>query len=123
VIQLDVEVRTKGGHRILESCGGFGGSMHEAIGDAIMNFCNGSFHVLYSALTGRPCSHCEIETWEIGGVRRRVYISPMVCRGAGSAEEIPQADWFPVMRRSIQESRLSPGLHWIRLYHFDCPTG
>jgi hypothetical protein len=122
VVQLDVEVRTTAGHRILESCGGFGRSRHEAIGDAIRGFCDGSFHVLVTALTGRSCSHCEVETWEIGGVPRRVFIGPEVCRGTGPDGEVPQTDWFLAMRRSIQESSLSSGFHWVRLYHFECPT-
>jgi hypothetical protein len=46
----------------------------------------------------------------------------MVCRGHGPAGEIPQTEWFDVMARSIKESKLPPGLHWIRLYHFECPT-
>jgi hypothetical protein len=120
-VQLDVEVRTTAGHRILESCGGFGRSRHEAIGDAIRGFCDGSFHVLVTALTGRSCSHCEVETWAIGGVPRRVIIGPMVCRGTGPDGEVTQTEWFHAIRRGIQESSLPPGLHWIRLYHFERP--
>ncbi len=121
-IQLDVEVRTATGHRIIESCGGFGSSLHAAIGDAIKSFCDGSFHVIYSALTGEPCSHCEIEDWKIGGIPRRVYISPMVCRGQGSPGENPGTAWFDQMEQHIKRSSLPAGLHWIRLYHLECPT-
>src|SRR4029077_4219715 len=37
-IQLDLEVRTSSNHRIMESCGGFGKTHRDAIGDAIRNF-------------------------------------------------------------------------------------
>jgi hypothetical protein len=120
-IQLDLEVRTPSGHRILESCGGFGKTLHEAIADAVKNICDGSFHVIYSAMTGQVCSHSEVENWEINEVSRRVFISPMVCRGLGSSA-MPLTEWFRVMERHIKEGQLPAGLHWIRLYHFESKT-
>jgi Family of unknown function (DUF6348) len=123
-VQLDLEVRTQTGHRILESCGGFGKTFRDAVGDAIKNFSDGSFHVIYSATTGHSCSHCEEETWEIGGNARRVLISPMVYRGFGGFRPGGPApiEWFRVMGRHIKECGLTAGLHWIRLYHFESPT-
>lgn len=120
-IQLDLEVKLPSGTSILESCAGLGGSLHSAIGDAIKNLCDGSFHVLFSAFTGQSCSHCEIETWEINGRSRRVFIGPMVARMM-PAGELPSTDWFSEMTQDIKKAHPAHGLHWVRLYHAESPN-
>jgi hypothetical protein len=122
-VQLDLDVRIPSDRSMVESCGGFGKTLHAAIADAIQNLANGSFHVIYSALTGQPCSHCEVEIWEIGGKPRRILVGPLVSRGQGqvAGPETPPRAWFPVVAEHIKNSQLDPGLHWIRLYHFECP--
>ncbi len=121
-IQLNLEVVTDHGERILESCGGFGKSRSQAIGDALDNFCNGSFHPIYSALTGQPCAHCEVEHWQIDGRSRWVFLGPMVIRGYLPPDEPSARTWFSVMEQHIKASSLVGGLHWIRLYHMEAPT-
>jgi hypothetical protein len=117
-IHLDLDVRLPTGQSLLESCAGVGGTRSEAIADAIRNIADGSFHVIFLALTGRSCSHCEIESWRVGEVERQVFISPMVCRGHAPLDDPFFREWFSTMQEAIQATGLAPGIHWIRLYQF-----
>jgi hypothetical protein len=119
--QLDFDVRATAlaGRNILESCGGFGISVGLAVGDAIRNLCEGSFHVIFSALTGQACSHCEVEDWVVDGRPRKLFIGPIVGRGP----ETPRADWFAAMELAIGGTAMPPGFHWLRLYHAEIPGG
>lgn len=116
-IQLDVDITTADGRTILESVAGIGATMHEAILNGLRAYAEGSFHVIFSALTGRHCSHCDIETWSIGGVTRRVFLGPITTRGVRNRENPKPNDWFPAAEAQIKALPLDQKLHWIRFYH------
>lgn len=122
-IQLDLDVRTPDGVAILESCGGLGETRHSAIADAINNMSNGSFHVIFSALTQKTCSHCEVEHWTVNGTQRTVYVGPMVTRSNQPADFAFPIGWFAEMKKAIETHSLDQNMHWIRLYHMEFENG
>lgn len=122
-VQLDFDVRTTDHAEILESCGGFGKTRPLAIADAMQNMANGSFHVLYSALTQQPCSHCEIEKWTIDGIPRTVYVGPMVTRSNQPTSVRFPTEWFASLKTQIESRALDQKIHWIRLYHMQMEKG
>ncbi len=117
-VQLDVEVKTPRNPNLLESTVGFGASRRAAILNAIQAFCEGSFHVIYAAFSGRMCSHCDLENWVINGISRRVFLGPITRRAAVPTDfEKVGNDWFLSLEQPIKALRLEPGTHWLRLYH------
>lgn len=115
-VQLDLVIHLREGPTIIESCGGFGKTLDLAGLDAFQNFSTGSFHELFAALTGLPCSHVEIETWEIAGKERQVYLGAITGR-SNIKGWLPFTEWFHHIEPEIRKLDLSPDLHWLRLYH------
>ncbi len=122
-IQLDVDVVFPSGETISEACAGFGSTLHDAIGDSIVNFCNGPFHVILSAATGQICSHCDSEEWEFDGKFRRVLISPVVTRGLDVERQSLTVEWFSWVASEIQQNSLTDEMHWFRFFHGQYPNG
>lgn len=118
-VQLDFEVRSPRNPAILESCAGWGNSPREAIVTAIKRMSEGSFHVIFCALSGLHCSHCEIEEWVIAGKKRRVYLGPLSLMQAPKSVEMGAAttEIFPLFQRELEALPLSGGLHFIRFFH------
>jgi hypothetical protein len=119
LVQLDLEVRSRDDVTILESIAGFGHTPREAVVDAIKAFAAGSFHVIFSALSGKRCSHCETTNWMINGLDRNVFLGPVTRRG--SDEILGDAGWFPFVTAEIRKLSLPRGTHSIRFYHADGP--
>ncbi|CAN5326050.1 DUF6348 family protein [soil metagenome] len=122
-VQLDVDAIFPSGARICESCAGIGLTLHDAIGESIVNFCNGPFHVIYSAATGQPCSHCDNEEWMFGSDSRRVLISPVVTRGLSEENQSLSQEWFSWVANQLPRGPLSEDMHWFRLFHGQFPGG
>lgn len=122
-VQLDVQVVGPNGVDILESVAGFGSTLHAAILEGISSFAQASFHVIFSALTGKPCSHCDIEEWLIGGVPRTVFLGMITSRAEKGDNGPERMGWFQVVEAAIKNLQLSTGTHWIRFYHAELPKG
>lgn len=116
-IRLDVFVAFDSGEEVIESFVGIGENRYDAIGNAIKYFCDGSFHVIYSSVSGTSCSHCELETWTINGTSRRVYLGPLTTRGDVSFQNTSLIDWFKDVEVEIKALQLSAGRHWLRFFH------
>jgi len=122
IANLELEIQTRAGQQIFEMFVGIGPTVHDAIGDSIKNCCLGSFHVLYAAVTGLPCSHCDIREWEIGGIRRKVHIGSLLSRGIAPSDLLSQ-QWCEFLFDLLRNSELPGGLHWIRFFHGALPGG
>jgi hypothetical protein len=120
-LQLDVQVVAPNGIDILESVAGFGPTLHAAILEGISSFAQASFHVIFSALTGKPCSHCDTEEWLIGGIPRTVFLGMITSRAEKSDKGPDRMGWFQVVETAIKNLQLSSGTHWIRFYHAELP--
>jgi hypothetical protein len=117
-VQLDVVIRTYDGYVVAEACGGFGDSYGEAVFDAFHAMLAGSFHVLFNALTGESCRHCEVEDWEFENGPRRVHQSGFLERVSspdGQEGSIFAPFRGPIIDR-LKELSLSDDMHWIRVF-------
>jgi len=120
VVQVDIVTLCDVGKHIIESFAGVGADEKLAIQDACKGFQDSSFHALFSALLGSPCSHCEVESWTIDGIRRRVTMGRLRMRG-----HFPLDDWsahFAAMQKQLEAHNLSSGLHWVRIFYCYVPA-
>jgi hypothetical protein len=122
-IQLDVQVVGQNGVDILESVVGLGPTPHDAIRESVYSFAQASFHVIFSALTGKPCSHCDVEDWLIGGVPKTVFLGMVTGRADTNDNRSERMGWFHVVEAAIKNLQLPAGTHWIRFYHAELPRG
>lgn len=122
-VQMDVvTVVTESNHHLIESVGGFGDNLEEALRDALRNFAESSFHPLLCGLLDKACDQVEVEYWTIGGIRRKITMGGLCCRGF----RVPSEAWSPIFEAI--ESRLTTfdlpsGLHWMRYYYAWLPGG
>lgn len=121
LIQLDLEVVARDGSKILESALGIGENLHEAIRNGVQALAEGSFHVIFAALTGQSCSHCDQEEWTVAGLAKTAYIGPVTGRGGEGAGQPPSIEWYGPLEAKIRTLPLGPGLHWFRFYHAEPP--
>jgi hypothetical protein len=117
-IQLDVRLQPWPGRLIVESFGGIGATLDDAVKDALSGFVRGSFHVLLSAFAGRRDDEEQVsrETWVLGGVPRDVTLGPAVVRGT-PPDGLPLSRWIDQLRDALAARPPSEGAHWVRLYH------
>ncbi|MGE6762330.1 DUF6348 family protein [Corallococcus interemptor] len=117
VRQLDVCLEPwTGGPWVVESVGGFGKTKEEASNDALMNFVRASLHVLLSAFVRPPDEHVTVETWQVGGIDRKVILGDIVSRGddGGARHEEP---WIKAFENALRSLPLTSGTHWVRVYY------
>lgn len=119
--QLDVRLGIEDGRVLIESFAGFGGNATERIDNALVAFSQASFHVLLSAFFGAPPDdHVGREEWLIGSHSRTVCLGNITTRFGlpASADQKADIGFFGEFERVIRaQASLSPGTHWIRLYH------
>lgn len=117
-VRLDVVLQLWTGRELVESCGGFGTTAHEAERDAFENFTRGSLHVLLAAFVRPPDEdeQVSVEEWEIAGVRRRVVLGNIVGRGVRPSEDATNG-WFQFLESAIETLPLASGTHWVRIYY------
>ncbi|RKH74775.1 DUF6348 family protein [Corallococcus aberystwythensis] len=114
--QLDVWLGPWAGQWVVESVGGVGKTEEEASRDALANFVRASLHVLLSAFVRPPDAHVTIETWQVGGIDRKVILGDIVSRGddAGPKHEEP---WLRAFEDALKSLPLTSGTHWVRVYY------
>lgn len=113
-VQVDFITVAKSGH-LIESFVGMGSNPREALLEACETFQSAAFHVLYSVLLKQECGHVEVVEWMVGGVRRKITFGLLVTRG-----NFPLEQWdgvFEGIRKIVEASDFSGGLHWIRCYY------
>lgn len=121
ILQVDfVTLACPSGHHIIESFAGIGADKGLAIQDACKGFQDCSFHPLFAALLGRECSHCEVESWTIGGLKRRVTMGLLRTRGHFQHENWP--GHFAEIQKILESHALPSGLHWIRVFYCHSPS-
>jgi hypothetical protein len=118
IVQIDF-VTMHAGRHIVESFAGIGSDKLSALKDACASFQDSTFHALLNALLAHPCTHCDVESWGIRGVPRKVTLGLLRVRGNLPMENWPQT--FDALRALIQEQEIPPGLHWLRCYYSHLP--
>ncbi|MGV3662502.1 MAG: DUF6348 family protein [Prosthecobacter sp.] len=120
MVQVDFATVVDLDKHIIESFVGMGPDKDLALLDASKAFLDASFHVLLSALLGRSCGHCVVESWTMGHLQRQVSLGSLRIRG-----QFPANDWprlFEKIQQQLESHELSPGLHWIRVFYSHSPT-
>ena len=114
-MQADFITALPSGEHIVEAFAGTGVDLDAALTDACEGFRVCTFHVLCSALLGRPCGDTTVETWDIGGTPRTLTFGSVRIRG-----KLPPDSWPPVfagIEAQVKASGLPPGLHWVRYFY------
>ncbi|WP_417387894.1 DUF6348 family protein [Gimesia sp.] len=116
-IQIDIYFKIAPDRILVESFGGLGTTLEEAVADGINNFAVNSLHVLLSAFYEKNDRQAVIEQWTINGIPRRVTIGHIGMRGnvPDSGEGSPE--WFLDLEKNIKKSSLQAGTHWVRCYY------
>ena len=117
-LQLDVEVFAAE-HKVLivESFGGAGGSIAEAVDRAFVNFAMSSFHVLLSALCGRTDDQVTVERWTSSEREWRVWIGSVVVQAPDGKDQVVPDSLLQTIESLIRERRLEPRIHWARFFY------
>ncbi|QDV15435.1 hypothetical protein Pan153_00490 [Gimesia panareensis] len=115
--QIDIYLKVEPNRILVESFGGFGTNLDEAIADGIQNFVVNTFHVLLSAFYLEKDDQTVIEEWKINDIPRRVIIGQIGMRGTPPEEEQGAPEWFQNLENKIKATSLPAGTHWIRCYY------
>jgi hypothetical protein len=114
ILQADFISILPSGERIVESVGGTGKDLNEALEDACGNFETSTFPALCSALLGRHSDDAKVIACDIAGVPRTVTFGSARARG-----DYPAGSWPPVFaafQEQLKASKLPRGLHWGHLF-------
>jgi hypothetical protein len=120
--QLDVRFDIGPGRTILESCGGFGATLEDAIANAQEGFLRNAFHVLLAAFCGASEDQVNEERWELQGGTARAFIGSATGRGKQPEGGMP-VGWFPLVEAAVREAKLGVRTHWLRVYCARTPDG
>lgn len=110
-LQLDVVVSV-GDRHIVESFGGFGATIGDALGDTLKKLTAGTLHVLLATLDRRELGADQVE-WESWG-------DFDVCLGnvlrMWSQGGPPLGPYLEALKRELLAADLSREVHWVRTY-------
>jgi hypothetical protein len=120
--QLDVGFDIGPGRTILESCGGFGATLEDAVANAKEGFVDNALHVLLAAFCGVGLDQVNEERWELQGGTARVVIGNVTGRGKPPEGRMP-VGWFPLVEAAAREAKLGIRTHWVRVYCARTPDG
>lgn len=59
-------------------------------------------------------AHVIVETWQVGGIQRKVILGDVVSRG--SAAPSPDEPWLAAFTNALQSLPLASGTHWVRVF-------
>ncbi|NRD43611.1 DUF6348 family protein [Corallococcus exiguus] len=114
--RLDVCLEPWTGRWVVESVAGVGKTEEEALNDALMNFARASLHVLLAAFVRPPDDHVTVETWQVGGIDRRVILGNIITRGDSPGPQLVEP-WLNAFESALRSLPLASGTHWVRVYY------
>ena len=113
-VQLQLDVVAKVGEReIIESFGGFGTTIHDALGDTIKKLTGGTFHVLIATLDRRELGGEQVE-WEQWGDFDACLGSVLRMWSPGGPPNL--GEYLDALKHVLLASELAPQIHWVRTY-------
>ena len=115
-VRLDVQMELAPGKHLIESFAGLGADLAEAVADAQRNFALNSLHVILATFYAKGLDQVQREVWLLGGEPKEVVIGGVAVRGEIPTEVPGTPQWFDAFAEAIRAQRLSPGIHWVRLY-------
>jgi len=120
-VRLDVQMVLAPGKHVIESFAGLGADLAEAVADAQRNFALNSLHVLLATFYARGLDQVQRDVWLIGGEQKEVVTGGLAVRGEVPTE-VP-GSLLNAFAEAIRAQRLSPGIHWVRLYYAMMESG
>lgn len=113
-VQLQLDVVTRVGDReLVESFGGFGATIPEAIGDAIHKLTAGTLHVLMATLDRRELGGDQVE-WEVWGDFDVCLGNLLRMWSPGGPPTL--TDYLHALEAALRTADLPPVPHWVRTY-------
>ncbi len=120
VIQADFVVRAPslGKRAIVESFGGSGETMPEAVTDVFRKFCLSCGHVLLAVFFGpeRGGEQVKFETWHLPSRTMSVCLGSLLLLGSASPASHRFGSFLDLLRAK-HIAGLDAGVHWIRVYY------
>ncbi|AFE05988.1 hypothetical protein COCOR_04722 [Corallococcus coralloides DSM 2259] len=114
--RLDVWLEPWTGRWVVESVVGVGTTEAEALNDALMHFARASLHVLLAAFVRPPDEHVTVETWQVGGIDRKVILGNIITRGDNPGPKLEEP-WFKAFESALRSLPLASGTHCVRVYY------
>lgn len=111
-LQLDV-VANVGGRELIESFGGFGATIHAAIGDTMTKFTGGTLHVLLATLDRKELGAEQVE-WEAWGDFDACLGNVLRMWSQGGPPHL--GEYLEALKHELLAANLSPEVHWARTY-------
>jgi hypothetical protein len=113
-VQLQLDVVAKVGERdIIESFGGFGATLHAALGDTITKFVGGTLHVLLATLDRRALGAEQVE-WEAWGDFDACLGNVARMWHPGGPTSL--RDYLDALKHALLDANLASEVHWVRTY-------
>lgn len=111
-LQLDVVAKV-GGRELIESFGGFGATIHEALGDTIEKLASGTLHVLLATLDRRELGADQVE-WEAWGDFDACLGNVLRMWSPGGPRHL--SEYTDAVKRELLASEPTREVHWVRTY-------
>lgn len=122
-IRLDVEVALSFDRAIVESFSDFATDPNTAFRSSLQNFCNGSLHVMLSALWGvSDPDQVLVEECNSRGQPWTVHLGNLVRKAEHGIDVPPPVDLMSHFDNLLQQAELEPSLHWGRIYFANMPN-
>lgn len=120
LVQVDMEVVTVDGRRLIESVTGIGSDGPDAaVKNGMLTLAMSSLDVLLRTFWDAQCPELEEEMWQTAAGPRRVLLGPMNLRGELDASALPEL--YPIIQQAIA-ARADADLHWMRIFRSCGPS-
>ncbi len=115
-VESRISIQFKNGKRLDDFVGGVGDTPNSAFEDSLQNFCLTTLHPIYAELFDHNDLHARKESWNIGGINRRVFLSDWGQRGEKEkVDEKNQRNIECILREEMKSMNLSKDIHWVKL--------
>jgi hypothetical protein len=120
LVQLDMEIITPDGRRLIESVTGIGADGPDAaVKNGMLTLAMSSLDVLLRTFWDAQCPELDAEQWQTAAGPRQALMSSLNLRGGIKADALP--DLYAMVRPAVAE-RITKDLHWLRIFRCCGPT-
>lgn len=121
ILEVHVRLQLPDGRLVRQQVVGWGKDREEAIVHAQASFVLGTFHALVGAFIDPAEEHVERHDITIGGKPRVATFGSVVLKAVAASTQPSERGWQKTFHEALEKSNLSPGAHWIDLYHAQLP--
>lgn len=113
-VESRISLHFKNGRRLDDFVGGVGSTANDAFYDSLQNACLTTLEPIYAELFDHNDPNARKTNWDIGGVKRRVFMAEWGVRGAHIDDAIKKKAEQQIAN-ALKTRMLSPDIHWIKL--------